>query len=61
MATIVEYSDPQLPENRYPHQIISPPRSGPCCLAEMEWLRTPREEINPHAATHRLRVDRTLQ
>ena len=44
MATIVEYIGRQSPESRYPHRIISPPRSGPCCFSEMEWVGTPQEE-----------------
>ena len=44
MATIVEYIDRKPPENRYPHRIISPPRAGPCCFSEMEWLGTPQED-----------------
>jgi hypothetical protein len=44
MATIVEYIDQKPPENRYPHRIISPPRSGPCCFSDMDWLGTPQED-----------------
>ena len=44
MATIVEYIDQKPPENWYPHRIISPPRSGPCCFSDMEWLGTPQED-----------------
>ena len=36
MATIVEYTDTKVPLNQYPHRIISPSQSGPCCFAEME-------------------------
>jgi len=44
MATIVTSLDQQPPENRFPHRILSPPRSGPCCFSEMEWLGTPQED-----------------
>jgi hypothetical protein len=36
MATIVEYTDCKPPENRYPHRIVSPPRSSACCFSAME-------------------------
>jgi len=36
MATIVEYTDRKVSQNRYPTKIISPSRSGPCCYAAME-------------------------
>jgi len=36
MATIVEYTDRETPQNRYPEKIISPTRSGTCCYSEME-------------------------
>jgi hypothetical protein len=32
MAIIVEYSDRQPPENRYPHRIIFPAAVGPLLL-----------------------------
>ncbi len=35
MGTIVEYTDRKAAENRYPHRIISPSRSGPCCFSNM--------------------------
>ena len=44
MATIVEYTDRKRPTNRYPHRIVSPSRSGPCCFSDMEELGTPRED-----------------
>ena len=44
MATIVKYIDQKRPENRYPHRIISPPRSSPCCFFDMEWLGSPQED-----------------
>jgi len=44
MATIVEYIDQKPPENRYPHRIISPPRSGACCYSHMEALGDPQED-----------------
>jgi hypothetical protein len=43
MATIVEYSDQKRPENRYPHRIISPPRSSACCFSDMEQVGAPQE------------------
>ena len=36
MPTIVQYTDRRAPENRYPHRIVSPPRSSPCCFSDME-------------------------
>jgi hypothetical protein len=36
MPTIVEYTDTKFPVNQYPERIISPSRSGPCCLSETE-------------------------
>jgi len=36
MPTIVEYTDRKPPENRYPHRIVSPPRSSACCFSDME-------------------------
>ena len=42
MPTIVTYTDQRPPANRYPHQIISPPRAGACCFSEMEELGTPQ-------------------
>ena len=36
MATIVEYSDTKSPLNRYPHRIVSPSHSGPCCFSETD-------------------------
>lgn len=36
MPTIVEYTDHKPPENHYPHWIISPSRSSPCCFSDME-------------------------
>jgi hypothetical protein len=36
MSTIVEYTDTKVPLNRYPHRIISPSQSGPCCFSETE-------------------------
>jgi hypothetical protein len=44
MATIVEYIDQKPPENRYPHRIISPLRSGACCFSDMEQLGAPQED-----------------
>lgn len=35
MPTIVQYTDRNPPENRYPHRIVSPPRSSPCCFSDM--------------------------
>jgi len=44
MPTIVEYSDEKPPMNRYPHQIISPPRASACCFSDMEELGTPQQD-----------------
>lgn len=38
MPTIVQYTDRLALENRYPHRIVSPPRSSPCCFSDMEDL-----------------------
>ncbi len=35
MATIVVYTDRTSPENGYPHRIVSPLRSSPCCFSDM--------------------------
>jgi hypothetical protein len=44
MPTIVQYTDRRPPENDYPHRIVSPPRSSPCCFSDMEDLgRATRE------------------
>jgi hypothetical protein len=42
MPTIVEYADTKVPLNRYPHRIISPSHSSPCCFSDTE-------EIGPEA------------
>jgi len=44
MPAIVKYTDQKPPTNRYPHQIISPPRSGVCCFFDMEEVGTPQED-----------------
>ena len=36
MATIVEYTDAEAPQNLYPKRIISPSHSKPCCFINME-------------------------
>ena len=46
MGTIVEYTDRKLPENRYPHRIISPLRSSPCCFSEMEDVGAPMRDAD---------------
>ena len=43
-ATIVEYTDLKEPRNAYPHRIISPVRSGPCCFTDMEEVGKPQED-----------------
>ena len=43
MATIVEYTDRETPQNHYPKRIISPSRSGACCYLEMEEIGMPQE------------------
>ena len=40
MATIVEYTDHETPQNLYPMRIISPIRSGSCCFSDMEEIGT---------------------
>jgi hypothetical protein len=44
VATIREYTDQKVSADRYPHQIISPSRSGACCFTEMEWLGVPQTD-----------------
>jgi hypothetical protein len=44
MATIVQYTDQRPSENRYPHQIISPPRPDDCCFSQMEEIGAPQED-----------------
>jgi hypothetical protein len=44
MPTIVKYTDQQASANRYPQQIISPPRSGACCFSDMEELGPLQED-----------------
>jgi hypothetical protein len=44
MPTIVTYTDQRPPTNRYPRQIISPPRAGACCFSEMEEVGTPQQD-----------------
>ena len=36
MATIIEYRDDAAPLNAYPHRIVSPTRSSPCCMGYMQ-------------------------
>ncbi len=38
MPTIVEYTNRKVPLNRYPHRIISPPQSSPCCFSASEGI-----------------------
>jgi hypothetical protein len=42
MPTIVEYTDVNPPQNQYPERIVSPPRSGSCCITNMETVGTPQ-------------------
>jgi hypothetical protein len=44
MATIVEYTDQQAPQNRYPERIVSPSHSGPCCFSDMDEIGASRHE-----------------
>lgn len=44
MKTIVEYTDQKAPENDYPHRLISPLASGPCCFSGMEEIGSPQED-----------------
>ena len=46
MGSIVEYTDDKPAENRYPHRIISPSRSGACCFSDMEDLGGPKRETH---------------
>jgi len=36
MATIIQYTDRQTPQNQYPLRIVSPRNSSRCCLTGME-------------------------
>ncbi len=44
MATIVEYTDRQKPQNLYPSRIISPQRPGHCCFSDMEEIGTSQQD-----------------
>ena len=44
MLTIVKYTDQQSPTNRYPRQIVSPPRAAGCCFSDMEEVGTPQQD-----------------
>jgi len=44
MATIVTYTDYELPQNHYPYQIVSPSHDGPCCFSDMEGVGTAQTE-----------------
>jgi len=44
MATIVTYTDRELPRNSYPQRIVSPIRSGPCCFTDMEDIGEPQAD-----------------
>jgi hypothetical protein len=44
MPTIIEYSDTQPPENRYPERIVSPRHWGACCATGMEDVSDPLVE-----------------
>jgi hypothetical protein len=44
MASIVQYTDQQAPQNRYPERIVSPSHAGPCCFFDMEEIGTARQE-----------------
>ncbi len=44
VPTIVEYTDHKQPRNAYPHRIVSPVRSGPCCFTDMEEVGKPQED-----------------
>ena len=44
MKTIVEYTDQKPPANDYPHRLISPLASGPCCFSGMEEVGSSQED-----------------
>jgi hypothetical protein len=44
VKTIVEYTDQKVPANDYPHRLISPLASGPCCFSGMEEVGAPQED-----------------
>jgi hypothetical protein len=43
VKTIVEYTDQKPPANDYPHRLISPLASGPCCFSGMEEVGSSQE------------------
>ncbi len=55
MATIVEYTDRKQPQNLYPHRIISPSHSRPCCFSDMEEIGELQREGNWEYAYRRCR------
>jgi hypothetical protein len=44
VKTIVEYTDRKPPANDYPHRLISPLASGPCCFSGMEEVGSSQED-----------------
>lgn len=44
MATIVTYTDHEVPRNSYPQRIVSPIRSGPCCFVNMADIGEPQAD-----------------
>ena len=46
MPTIVEYTDRKPPEDRFPHRIVSPPRSSACCFSDMGDVGEARREAD---------------
>jgi hypothetical protein len=44
VKTIVEYTEQKPPANDYPHRLISPLASGPCCFSGMEEVGASQED-----------------
>jgi hypothetical protein len=44
VKTIVEYTDQKPPTNDYPHRLVSPVASGPCCFSGMEEIGALQED-----------------
>ena len=56
MPTIVTYTDDHPPLNYFPRRIVSPTRSGLCCLSAMEDLGRVRREERWEYAYRRCRA-----
>ena len=56
MPTIVTYTDTAPPRNQFPHRIISPTHSSPCCFSAMDALGRVRREERYEYAYRRCRT-----